>query len=50
MFAPDMPLESIKPKAFRPPKDWSNRGEMTRIALSILRLAAIGCEHVRIAA
>ncbi|HEY5379310.1 MAG TPA: hypothetical protein VIJ78_07205, partial [Pseudolabrys sp.] len=26
-------------KAFRPPKDWSNRGQMTRIVLSILRQA-----------
>lgn len=39
-FEPDFRLEAIKPKAFRPPKDWSNRGEMTRICLSILRMAA----------
>jgi hypothetical protein len=39
-FEPDFRLETIKPKAFRPPKDWSNRGEMTRICLSILRLAS----------
>lgn len=39
-FAPDFQLESIKPKAFRPPKDWANRGEMSRIVLSILRQAA----------
>jgi hypothetical protein len=39
-FEPNFRLEAIKPKAFRPPKDWSNRGEMTRICLSILRLAA----------
>lgn len=39
-FEPDFRLETIKPKAFRPPKDWANRGEMTRIVLSILRLAA----------
>ena len=32
-------VERIKPKAFRPPKDWSNRGQMTRIVLSILRQA-----------
>lgn len=38
-FEPNFRLEAIKPKAFRPPKDWSNRGEMTRICLSILRLA-----------
>ncbi len=36
MFDPDYQVEAIKPKAFRPPKDWSNRGEMTRICLSIL--------------
>jgi hypothetical protein len=40
MFAPDFQVEAIKPKAFRPPKDWSRRGEMTRIILSILRQAA----------
>jgi hypothetical protein len=25
-FEPDFKVETIKPKAFRPPKDWSNRG------------------------
>jgi hypothetical protein len=39
-FEPDFQVEAIRPKAFRPPKDWSNRGEMTRICLSILRQAA----------
>ncbi len=39
-FDPDYEIEAIKPKAFRPPKDWSRRGEMTRIILSILRQAA----------
>ncbi len=39
-FEPNFRLETVKPKAFRPPKDWSNRGEMTRICLSILRLAS----------
>lgn len=39
-FDPSFQVEAIKPKAFRPPKDWSNRGEMTRICLSILRQAA----------
>jgi hypothetical protein len=38
-FDPDFKVETIKPKAFRPPKDWSNRGQMTRICLSILRQA-----------
>lgn len=40
MFAPDMQIEAIRPKAFRPPADWANRGQMTRICLSILRQAA----------
>lgn len=39
-FQPDYQVEAIRPKAFRPPKDWSNRGQMTRIVLSILRQAA----------
>lgn len=39
-FDPDFQVEMIKPKAFRPPKDWSNRGQMSRIVLSILRQAA----------
>jgi len=39
-FEPNFRVETILPKAFRPPKDWSNRGEMTRICLSILRQAA----------
>jgi hypothetical protein len=38
-FDPDFRVETIKPKAFRPPKDWSNRGQMSRICLSILRQA-----------
>lgn len=39
-FDPNFRVETIAPKAFRPPKDWSNRGQMTRIVLSILRQAA----------
>src|SRR5258708_17316591 len=39
-FEPDFRVETIRPKAFRPPKDWSNRGQMTRIVLSILRQAS----------
>lgn len=39
-FDPSHQVEAIKPKAFRPPKDWANRGQMTRIILSILRQAA----------
>lgn len=37
---PDFQVETIKPKAFRPPGDWARRGEMSRIVLSILRQAA----------
>ncbi len=39
-FDPTYRVESIKADAFRPPKDWSNRGQMSRIVLSILRQAA----------
>lgn len=39
MFDPDYRIETIRPKAFRPPEDWSKRGEMTRIILGILRQA-----------
>lgn len=39
-FDPTFQVEAIRPKAFRPPKDWANRGEMTRIVLSIMRQAA----------
>src|SRR5688572_2536434 len=40
MFDPDYQVDSIKPKAFRPPDDWSKRGEMTRRILDILRKAS----------
>ena len=39
-FDPTHRVEAIKPKAFRPPADWSNRGQMSRVVLSILRQAA----------
>jgi hypothetical protein len=39
-FAPDFQVEAIRPKAFRPPADWANRGQMSRVILSILRQAA----------
>ena len=39
-FDPDFKVETIKPKGFRPPSDWSNRGQMSRIILSILRQAS----------
>lgn len=38
-FAPDYAPEGIKAKTFRPPADWSRRGEMTRVILSVLRCA-----------
>lgn len=39
-FAPDFQVEAIRPKAFRPPADWANRGQMSRVILSILRQAS----------
>jgi hypothetical protein len=39
-FDPGFQVETIKPKAFRPPKDWSNWGQMSRLVLSILRQAS----------
>lgn len=39
-FDPSHTVEAIRPRALRPPKDWSNRGQMSRIVLSILRQAA----------
>lgn len=39
-FDPTHQVEAIKPKAFRPPRDWANRGEMSRMVLSTLRLAS----------
>lgn len=37
LIAPDMEVEAIRPKAFRPPEDWSKRGQMSRLVRSILR-------------
>jgi len=37
IVAPDVEVEAIRPKAFRPPADWSKRGQMSRLVLSILR-------------
>jgi hypothetical protein len=37
IVAPDLEVEAIRPKAFRPPDDWSKRGQMSRLVLSILR-------------
>ena len=39
LFASDFVAESILPKVFVPPKSWSKRGEMSRVVLSILRVA-----------
>lgn len=39
IVAPDLAVEAIKPKVFRPPADWAKRGEMSRLVLSILRTA-----------
>lgn len=39
IVAPELAVEAIKSKVFRPPADWSKRGEMTRVVLSILRTA-----------
>ncbi|WBH15011.1 hypothetical protein [Sphingomonas radiodurans] len=39
IIAPEMAVEAIKSKVVRPPADWSKRGEMTRMVLSILRTA-----------
>lgn len=38
-FDPKLQIETIRPRAFRPPKDWSKRGEMTRLIFSVLRRA-----------
>jgi hypothetical protein len=40
MFDPSYDIPSIKPNTFRPPDDWSKRGQMTRLCLGILRKAA----------
>jgi hypothetical protein len=39
-FDPSHQVETIKPKAFRPPADWAHRGQMSRVVLSILRQAS----------
>lgn len=38
-FDPKLEIETIRPRAFRPPKDWSKRGEMMRLIISVLRRA-----------
>lgn len=37
IFDPNIQIGAIKPKAFRPPEDWSHRGQMTRLILNVLR-------------
>lgn len=39
IFDPDYRIDTIKPKAVRPPEDWSKRGQMTRLILDIMRRA-----------
>jgi hypothetical protein len=36
-FDPDFQVKTIKPKAFRPPKDWSNRGPTMFVRIGVLR-------------
>lgn len=40
IFDPDYKVEGIRPKAFRPPSDWSKRGEMSKAILNVLRTAS----------
>ena len=37
VVAPDMEVEAIRPRMFRPPEDWASRGQMSRLVLVILR-------------
>lgn len=39
-FDPSYAPEGIRAKTFRPPADWSKRGEMTRVILSVMRVAS----------
>ncbi len=39
LFDPDYQVEAIRPKAFRPPMDWANRGEMSRMVLRLRQAA-----------
>lgn len=39
IMAPDFEPETVAPKLFRPPEDWSKRGQMSRLVLGILRTA-----------
>lgn len=50
IVAPDMEVEAIRPKVFKAPEDWSKRGEMSRIILSVLRSARVPLTSREIAA
>jgi hypothetical protein len=39
LVAPDTDIGRITPKTYRPPHDWSKRGEMRRMTLDVLRVA-----------
>lgn len=39
LVAPDLDIQPIAPKQFKPPAHWSKRGEMSRTVLDILRVA-----------
>ena len=46
---PGYRVKSIRPGGFRPPKDWSNRGEMTReIAMQLLMEQALDRSNVQL--
>lgn len=40
-FAPNTPIEAIKPNAFSPPFDWSGLGSTVGLVLAILRGASV---------
>jgi hypothetical protein len=37
LFDADYPIETLKPKAFRPDSHWKTRGELIRLIFSVLR-------------
>jgi hypothetical protein len=39
LVAPDLDIPAIAPRIIKPPADWSKRGEMSRVVLSILRVS-----------
>lgn len=41
LFDPSVEVKAIKPKAFRPPADWAQRGEMTRVVPDISRATTL---------